>query len=230
MENNQLPQSTKKNWSAIIIIGLGIVFLLQTLHIMNLGGLISDWWPLLVIAAGVSKVQNEDKRNGTGVIIMGLIFLTATLDFINWGNIFRFWPLAIIWVGFTMLKNKNGNSFLSFFNERETTEDSVNISTIFGGIDRVVNSDNYTGSEVFVLFGGVNLDLRKAKAIESGCIINITALFGGVEIMVPQNWNVRVQATPIFGGVDDKSAVHGEKDVTVVLNGTVIFGAIEIKS
>jgi predicted membrane protein len=80
------------------------------------------------------------------------------------------------------------------------------------------------------LFGGVEIDLTEAKAIDSGCVVNVTALFGGAEIRVPKDWNVIVSGTPIFGGIEDKSKGGAEDAVNITLNCTVAFGGLEIRT
>ena len=44
--------------SAIILIALGVLFLLQNLGVanINLGHLIATWWPLILILVGVSML------------------------------------------------------------------------------------------------------------------------------------------------------------------------------
>ncbi len=44
--------------SAIILIALGVLFLLQNLGVadINLGHLIAKWWPLILIVVGVSML------------------------------------------------------------------------------------------------------------------------------------------------------------------------------
>ncbi|NQV15517.1 hypothetical protein HQ531_08675 [bacterium] len=228
---DKLPgKSNQQSWVAMGIIAIGAIFLLQSLNIMNLGHFIGDWWPLVLIVAGFSKLQNEDRRNGSILFIVGLLLLSATLNFINWGSIFKLWPLAILYVGVSMLLKSKGKPGLSFSNISSDDDDFVQASAIFGGVEKVVQSDNFKGANVMAIFGGVDLDLRKAKAIETGCVVNVTALFGGTDIMVPENWNVIISGTPIFGGIEDKTKGGSEDSINVTINCTVAFGGLEVKS
>ncbi len=227
----KLPgKSNQQSWIAYVVIAVGAVFLLQSLNIMHLGHFLGEWWPLIIIIAGFSKLQNDDRRNGAIMFVVGLIMLSATLDFINWGSIFKLWPLAILYVGVSMLLKSKGKPGLSFSTVDTIDDDFVQASAIFGGVEKSVNSEKFKGASVMALFGGVELDLRDAKAIETGCVVNVTALFGGTEIIVPENWNVIVSGTPIFGGVEDKSKGGGEDSVNITLNCTVAFGGLEIKT
>ncbi len=227
----KLPgKSNQQSWIAYAVIAVGAVFLLQSLNIMHLGNFIGDWWPIIIIIVGFTKLQNDDRRNGAIMFVVGLILLSATLNFINWGSIFKLWPLAILYVGVSMLLKSKGKSGLTFSTVATIDDDFVQASAIFGGVEKVVHSDKFKGASVMALFGGVELDLTEVKAIESGCVINVTALFGGAEIRVPKNWNVIVTGTPIFGGVEDKSKGGEEDSINVTLNATVAFGGLEIKT
>lgn len=227
----KLPgKSNQQSWVAIGIIVIGAVFLLQSLNIMHLGHFIGEWWPLILVVAGFSKLQHDDRRNGAILFIAGLILLSATLDFINWGSILKLWPLAILYVGVSMLLESKGKPGLSFSNMSSSDNEFIQASAIFSGVENVVHSEQFKGASVMALFGGVDLDLRQAKAIDAGCVVNITALFGGVEIMVPENWNVIITGTPIFGGIEDKTKGSSKDSINVTLNCTVAFGGLEIKT
>lgn len=227
----KLPgKHNQQSWIAIVVIIVGAIFLLQSLNIMHLGHFLSEWWPVFLIVAGFSKLQNDDRRNGAILFIAGLVLLSATLNFINWGSIFKLWPLAILYVGVSMLLKSKGKPGLTFSNITDIDDDFVQASAIFGGIEKTVHSDNFKGASVMALFGGVEIDLTEVKAIESGCVVNVTALFGGAELRVPDNWNVIVTGTPIFGGVEDKSKGGGEDAINVTLNCTVAFGGLEIRT
>ncbi len=227
----KLPgKSNQQSWIAIAVIAIGAIFLLQSLNIMHLGHFVSEWWPLILIVAGFLKLKSDDRRNGSILFIAGLIILSATLDFINWGSIFKLWPLAILYVGVSMLLKSKGKPGLSFSTVSSIDDDFVNATAIFGGVEKKIHSQSLKGANVMALFGGVEIDLTEAKAIESGCVLNVTALFGGAEIRVPEDWNVIVTGTPIFGGVEDKSKGGAEGAVNITLNCTVAFGGLEIKT
>jgi len=220
----------QQSWIAIAVIAIGVIFLLQSLNIMHLGRFVGEWWPIIFVVVGFMKVQQDDRRNGSILLIVGLILLSATLDFINWGSIFKLWPLAILYVGVSMLQRSQGKPGLSFSSISSTDDDYIQASAIFGGVEKTVNSDEFRGANVLCLFGGVELDLREAKPIETGCTINVTTLFGGAELLVPEDWNVIITGTPIFGGVEDKSKGAEKTAINVTVNSIVAFGALEIKA
>ncbi|MCF7824131.1 MAG: cell wall-active antibiotics response protein [Candidatus Marinimicrobia bacterium] len=227
----QLPGSNnQQSWIAIGIIIVGAIFLLQSLNIMHLGHFIGEWWPIILVIAGFSKLKHDDRRNGAILFVVGLVLLSATKDIINWGSIFRLWPLAILYVGVSMLLKSKGKPGLSFSNIESSDNDYVHASAIFGGVEKEVHSDNFKGANIMALFGAVELDLRQAKVVEPGVTIHATALFGGLEIMVPENWNVVITGSPIFGAIEDKTKGGEKNSINVTMNCTVAFGGLEVKA
>jgi predicted membrane protein len=223
-------KNNQQSWVAIAVIAIGAIFLLQSLNIMHLGRFVGEWWPIILVIVGFMKVKQDDRRNGSILLIVGLVLLSATLDFINWGSIFKLWPLAILYVGVSMLQQSQGKPGFSFSSVSSSGDDYIQASAIFGGVEKTVNSDEFKGANILCLFGGVELDLRNAKPIDTGCTINVTTLFGGAELLVPENWNVVITGTPIFGGLEDKTKGGDKKAVNVTVNTTVAFGALEIKA
>lgn len=227
----KLPHSSnQQSWIAIAIIVVGAIFLLQSLNIMHLGHFLSEWWPIILVVAGFLKLKSDDRRNGSILFIAGLVLLSATLDFINWGSIFKLWPLAILYVGVTMLLKSKGKPGLTLSTVSSEEDEYINATAIFGAVDKKVNNEAFQGANLMALFGGIEIDLSDAKPIDSGCVVNATALFGGIELRVPDDWNVIISGTPIFGGIEDKSKGGKEGSVNVTVNSTIAFGALEIRS
>ena len=229
------PKPERLSGSALVgvlLIIIGILFLLETLNIMNLGPLFTNWWPLIPIAIGILKLKGHDKTGGAIILIAGVAFLSATLGIINWGNILRLWPLILVAIGLSIIMKARSGIWWGVKSSRAISEDFIKSSVIFGGLNRTVASENFKGGDVTAIFGGVELDLRQAKPSPEGCQLNITALFGGVEITVPQDWQLAVSGTPILGGIENKTTWTGsEKDRKKVhCQCTAAFGGIEIRN
>ncbi len=216
----------------ILLIIIGGLFLMETLDIMNIGPLFSNWWPLILIAVGILKLKGSDKTGGVIILLVGVAFLSATLGIINWGNIFRLWPLVLVATGLSIIMKARSGTWWGMKSSSATSEDFIKSSVIFGGVDRTVNSENFKGGDVSALFGGMELDFRQAKPSPEGCQLNITAIFGGVEITVPQDWQISVSGTPILGAIENKTTWTGsEKEgKTVHCRCTVVFGGLEIRN
>ena len=106
-------------------------------------------------------------------------------------------------------------------------------SVVFGGAEDVFLEPVFRGGAIDVVFGGVDLDLRKTTLPEGDTHLSINAVFGGVEVRLPDNWKVEQKISAVFGGVDDdrKKQSHIEVDNTrkLIITGDVVFGGVDIE-
>lgn len=86
----------------------------------------------------------------------------------------------------------------------------------------------YKGGRVSAIFGGVDIDLRKAD-IANGSILDVFTLCGGVTVILPDNVKVENRSMCILGGVDNKTNPDRHAKKVVYIDGTVILGGIEVR-
>ena len=247
----------------IILAGIGVVLLLQNLGIPYFEDL-ERYWPVILIVVGAVQGARSMGMGGRvwgGMIfVVGFVFLMNNLGVIH-GDIWRFlWPGVLIMVGLGMLARAidrqsygGNNSGASAAQAKKFGEDlkdriisdiharipvgSVNDMsewTIFGGTRRRVDSQDFQGGEVFAMFGGAEIDLRKAASTREEILIEANAIFGGIEIRVPENWNVTVRGSGIFGGYEDETldsrVAPDAKQPHLIVNGFAVFGGVNIKN
>ncbi|MBN4081367.1 hypothetical protein JYT44_03275 [Caldithrix abyssi] len=160
------------------------------------------------------------------LIILGTVFILTTLDILNWGSIWRFWPLILVWIGLSLILKTRGPGLAA----RESNKDFMSASAFFSGIDRKVRSKNFKGGDITTIFGEANLDLREVKISSEGCQLNIMVLFGSAEILLPANTSINISGTPIFGAIDDKSTGSPDQNHSVIeCRCTIAFGALDIR-
>ncbi len=96
--------------------------------------------------------------------------------------------------------------------------------------DQNVNYDGkeFTGCRVDAVFGGADIDLRKAK-IKNEAIVRASSVFGGIIVYVPDDVKVEVASTSIFGGVTDKRKSKAEAKTTLYIDANCVFGGVEIR-
>lgn len=96
--------------------------------------------------------------------------------------------------------------------------------------DQNVNYDGkeFVGCRVDAVFGGADIDLRKAK-IKHEAIVRTSSVFGGIIIYVPDDVKVEVASTAIFGGVTDKRKTKGNGKTTLYIDANCVFGGVEIR-
>ncbi len=217
--------------TGFVLVIIGGLFLLDSLDIFNFGNFIGEWWPVILIIIGLAKFRNERQPGGGILILIGIVFLSATLDIINWDAIWRFWPVILILVGLQIVFRSRNKDLFPRRTGRSVNENYFRFNGIFGGGEHQVTSDKLTGGEALVIFGGIDLDLCGSSPADSGCKINLTAIFGGIDVTVPSDWQIVTSGIPLFGAITNKSGSGAEPDKkTIYIHGTVLFGGIEIKN
>ena len=236
-----MEEKRSNTFSPTLIIGLIIITagVLALLRSFDYDIPINIWafWPVIIIAIGLSKlIQPKEYRNtlvATVLLIIGVLFLLNNLDVIHFG--FReLWPVILILVGLLIIKH-------SFWSSRGASvgKDYINLSLILGGGEFKFASTQIRGGNVTAIMGGGTINLKEADMYGDAITIDIFALMGGVEIIVPEKWQVTMQGTPIMGGMENKttSGFHGESTISptdankqLVIKGTAIMGGIEVKN
>ncbi len=208
----------------IVLIVLGAGILLDNVGVWNFWNIVGDWWPLIIIIAGLATWQGDKKATGPVItMIIGFILLLWTVDVIPAGFSGVFWPAMLIVIGIIILTKRSKDP------TGATDAERINIQAIFGGINKKVTSPSFKGGSVSAVFGGGELDLRQAH-IQDKAVLNVTAVFGGCEIFVPKSIKINVQGTPILGGWEDKTSSDNQADKTLIIKGVAMFGGVEIKN
>lgn len=210
----------------LAIVSVGVGFLLGNLGILNFNELASAWWPLAVILGGILIFISDPKSYLWALLVLGLGVLwqlqkLGVTDVNPWQ---LFWPAVIILVGFSILMNRSAARLRVSKTERE------DITAILGGSDQRNSSQDFKGSKVSAIMGGVKLDLRKA-VIKKEATIEIFTFWGGVELLVPSNVIVKNKSSVILGGIEDKTEHDTTKDAPVLyITGDIIMAGVEVKN
>ena len=225
----------------LIFIALGALFLLSNLGIFYVDNL-WEFWPVILIVLGVARAAGSRYMagwiSGGILILIGAVFLLRNFGYIH-GSVWQyFWPLILILVGVSMLLRGMGARRFSRYGPPATVAGATVASKIdewamFGGVKRRVESQDFEGGEAFVMFGGIEIDLRRAGTKLDEVRIDANAMFGGVEIRVPETWEVVVRGAGIFGGYEDKSRgidTPGTKRPRLIVSGQAVFGGVVIKN
>lgn len=215
------------NWGrlfvGVLIVAVGALLLLDAGGVLEAGDVMADWWPVVIILAGViALISNPRHWVVAGLIVLvGAAFLLASLDIADIGAVVL--PLVIIVVGLGVI-------FGRIQGADSDVGDTVRSFNIFSGSNMASHSDNFRGGSVSAVFGGGELDLRDARPAPEARLDVFTA-FGGFEIKVPEGWQVDIRGLPIFGGFDNVTAKEQlEIDAPrLAVSATVLFGGLEIK-
>ncbi|GAB3440250.1 hypothetical protein GCM10027570_05630 [Streptomonospora sediminis] len=107
-----------------------------------------------------------------------------------------------------------------------------NIVAVFGGAERKGRWLVEPRTNVSVLCGGVDLDLRDAVLSQREVTIQCAVVMGGLEITVPHGVRVVNNTSGILGGANlhGTDAVSDPNHPVIRLTGTCMLGGIEVKA
>ena len=209
----------------IAIVTVGIVGLLHRMGLvdLSLGDLVSTWWPLVIVGAGLAALSSAPRAwlGPVVVIAVGVFFQLGRLNLLA-GNAGDFvWPLAAIVAGLSVLTSRGAHG---------PDDATINTTAIWWGSVRRTTSQQFTGGGLSAIMGGIEVDLREANIV--GCAdLSVFVLWGGVEIKVPPTWRVQVDGLPLLGGWDNKTVQPADPEAPLLrVHVTAIMGGAEIKS
>ena len=239
-------QKWEKVVFALLVMGLGIVFLLNALHVIELGQGISLWsvlWPFCLTCMGVMLCKSDLSPVSLGIALFGLYMLLYNVGVIpaeyklTWSMI---WPAALILIGLTVLlgylfprKKEEGEGF--FHVEKgdpvfEFSEEGGYVrveAAVTTETKKVTGDEPFRGAKIDMSFGSLTVDLTEAN-IENGATIDADVSFGSMTLRLPAFVGVKSESSAAFGGVNCPA---GDPDAAIRINlkGDVSFGKIEVE-
>lgn len=214
----------------VSLIAAGVLFTLDNFGVIAIGNL---WmfWPLILIAVGVTKLLARSFLTGLALVMVGGLFLARNFGVLHF-RLSYLLPLVFVFIGLRIVfaQRPGARSWDASANPGGT----LNEWAVFGGGERRIISPNFQGGQANAVFGGFNLDLRDSKMAGDRAVIDVFCFCGGGELRVPEDWNVILKVVPIFGGTDDKSRhvlsepARARKDLLVT--GFILFGGLGIKN
>ena len=224
---------TKNIVLGIILILIGIILGGNALGIFDINIFFKGWWTLfIIIPCFVDLLNGKDSKGNIIGLIIGLFLLLACRKVISFDILFKLLiPIIIIIIGlFLVFKN----TFNTELNEKirklnKKVNEGEGYCSTFSSQDIKLDKEEFNGTNLNAIFGGVSLDLRKA-IIKNDVVINASAIFGGIDLFVPDNVKVKIKSNAIFGGVSNKKKDVDLGDNNVIyVNATCLFGGVEIK-
>jgi len=227
---------------------IGILSLIKTLGFYIPGWMTS--WPMVLIIGGVYSGFHTRFRHPASLvmILIGIPFLAERIfprsDFQNF-----IWPLLIIVLGLYLIIGKRRNYSLEQERAGRMSEDTdyeipvsdlppvnedyLDTVSVFGGVKKNVESQNFRGGDIVTVMGGAEINLSHAD-FAGTVILEVTQIFGGTKIIIPPHWRVSSEMVAIFGGIEDKRMMGGpdtvQSEKLVIIKGTSIFGGVTIRS
>ena len=215
----------------VTIAAFGGVLLLRNLEIIKFDSWNVFWgtvWAVGLILAGLMTIFSSRKAS---LRVWGLLLMTIGVSIglgaygvINISVWKIFWPVMLIAIGLIVSVGSGGHKR----SKKSVADDSGNEKiAIFYGEESRVKGD-YTGGSATAIFGGVELDLRRAN-IKDGAVIDIFTFCGGVSISLPDDVIVKNEVRGILGGSEYKTVSKSSAKKTIILRGECILGGLEVK-
>ena len=250
------PNTTGGMIIGLCVIAVGVLFLLRNAGILYFDD-IWQYWPVVLIVIGLSKISNTHSASSvtSGLIIggIGTVFLLRNLGYI-YGNIWQYlWPGILIAVGLSILVRHlewreqslnpeqpppagSGEAFQSGFGTASATSGAnyLHAECVFSGTRQKIETQDFQGGKVAVIFGGAEIDLRSANTKREEISIKAEAVFGGIELWVPAHWQTIVRGSGVFGSFEDKTfpAAPGSASNAprLIVTGGAVFGSVIVKN
>lgn len=210
----------------IILIVVGVWFGLYATGVVKVNLLFNGWWTLFIIVPSFLGLFDEDGRTGSLIgLFVGVLLLLSCQDVLNFDIVLKLIvPCVLIVTGLSFIF-KGKIKIKNIENVKAVGE--TNYNATFSGQNLDFSKEEFTGTKLDAVFGGIKCDLRNA-IINDDVVIEASAIFGGITILVPKDVNVKITSTSIFGGVDGKSKMD-KPGKTIYVNATCLFGGVEVK-
>ncbi len=217
-------------WGLVLIV-LGIVLGVNALGIADINIFFDGWWTLFIIVPCLSGLfKDKDKTGNIIGLLIGVLLLLSCQNIIDFNLVWKlFIPCILVIIGLSIIFkdffNKSVSEKIEKLNEKMGESDYC---STFSAQDVKIDEE-FKGSTLNAIFGGIKFDLRKA-VIKGEQVLNCTAIFGGIDVLVPNNVKVKVKSTSIFGGVaDERKDENVDSKNVIYINAICLFGGVEIK-
>ena len=206
-------------WGIVFII-IGLIIGLKVLGIINIDIFFDGWWSLfIIIPSAISIVKNIRDIGAYIWLAIGVALLLSAqgiLDMEIVGKLIL--PAVLVAIGVGMIFKDS---------KLEKAKENEEYYATFSGQKLNFEGDTFKGASLNAIFGGIDLNLKKADIIDEANI-DATSVFGGINIFVPNNVNVEIKSTSLFGGITNK-VENKENQPTIKIRAFCLFGGVEVK-
>jgi predicted membrane protein len=239
---------------ALMLIVAGALLFLDNIGILPIQD-IGAYWPVFIVIWGASMLDHWRSPVAViwslALIAWGILLILGNLHILHvTGSVF--WPVMLIAFGASMLlrpmnpqewQERIGKFRLQFAKHPRRFAGGANYfgnklreSTVFGSLNKRVQTQQFEGGKLEAVFGSIELDLTEAaiSSPDRRAYLELNAVFGGIELTVPRTWRVEMKNAAVLGGCEDRTIPPrpepGVEPATLVVTGAAVFGGIEIRN
>lgn len=221
----------------LVLVAWGGLLLLREMGYLSAELHPFDFWPLILIGAGISMVLNRFRFGsmlvGLAIAALGAGLLAQKLGYV--AGIAHLWPLLLIAAGLGVIVNGFGrrHHHLSRLPDEKVSADELRRSVSMGGLAVTIDSQQFKGGALGVTMGEIKADLRRAAIAGEEATLEVSVTMGGIELYVPTNWQVVSDVSPFMGSVEDKTDPRPDGagvQRRLVLRGAITMGAVTVRN
>ncbi|MCV2353943.1 cell wall-active antibiotics response protein [Paucibacter sp. B2R-40] len=241
MSTPNSPQDQQQKTQVLVGIALavlGLIFLLDNLHLFDARAIL-PFWPVVLIVVGVLKLSQSSSEPPSARLFAAALVLVGSLLTLRHLGIFDFrwrdgWPLLLIAAGVMVILN--GRRRLEVSAQPAVVEPNsdarrISINAVLGGNQAQIDEQHFAGGDITVLMGAAELDLRRASMPHgASATVQLLVLMGGLKIKLPGDWSVSIMGRPVLGSIEDKSAAPLQPGKRLLISGDVVLGSVEISN
>lgn len=233
--------------TARILIGVGLI-LLGVLYFLKEVDIIGEQLnhvifslPTGVLVIGIILFVNSRRKSLAYLLIAlgsaGMIIKSFDLDYSDF-----IVPVILLSLGFYIIyRHVEKQREVELKSDADSLRDQYRSEydvleevSVFGGNKKIINSKNFRGGNITIIFGGSEIFLRDCELSDGENVLDLFVIFGGCDLTVPSNWNVKIDVVSLFGGFSSKRYNYSKSDdvdenKTLVIKGLVLFGGGEMK-
>jgi cadmium resistance protein CadD (predicted permease) len=103
-----MAAGTRIPFSGVMLIVVGAVFLADQFHVIHFGQFFHDWWPAILVIAGVlNLIEKPAAPFGPLILItVGVALLLAKRHVVQMSSVWQLWPVVLIALGLNILLSR----------------------------------------------------------------------------------------------------------------------------
>lgn len=216
----------------VLILTFGLTLLANNLGWADVHYFMRQFWPFVLMAAGVAllfaRVQRPHSGSsfwGSALILGGLWAFADQRDWIHVSFWAVFGPTLLVLLGASFV-------WRAFNHPRPDAEPDAYIHafSIMSGHELKPTAKPFQGADLGAVMGGVALDLTAATMDGDTATIDVFTVMGGIEIFVPRDWNVTTKVVAFMGAcVDKRRPATAPATKTLIVRGFAMMGGVDIK-